>query len=283
MATKVWKGFVTFGALSIPVYLNTAAREKKIELHGYHVTCNSAIKMPKVCPTCDETLEGGAIYKGYEVSSGEIVPLTAEELEAITPETERVMEIAEIVKTQEVDPIYLAESFYLLPDDAGKKAYSLLVKMLTDSGRVAIARLTKSQREHVVLIRPKGNGLMVHYLWYESEINQVPEFENLQLSNLSAAEIKLAGQLADSLTGDFDASQYEDGYAQRLNTLIASKLDKRIAAPVPVKSVTAASKEQDITSLLTASLATAKPHRKIKLENEPAKKSAPKKAAKKVA
>lgn len=278
MATKVWKGFLNFGLLSIPVYLNVAARDKRIDLHTYHEACNSQIKAPKYCPKCEVMLQPTEIYRGYDAGSG-IVKLTDEEMEGITPATERVMEITDCVEWKAVDPIYLAESFYLLPDTAGNKAYSLLVKTLTETGRVALAQITKSSREHVVAIRPKGNGLMLHYLWYQDEIAQVPEFEHLNAATVSAAEMKLAKQLVDSLASDFTPEQFEDGYAQRLNTLIASKLDKKIAAPSPVKAA-AKSETVDITTALMSSLATAKNKRAIKLEAEaPAKKAGKGKAA----
>lgn len=282
MASKVWKGHLQFGLLNIPVFLNVAARDKRIDLHNYHKECNGPIKMPKFCPACNVQLQPTDIYKGYDAGNG-IVPITEEELDAITPETERVMEISDFVRWKEIDPVYLAESFYLLPDDAGKKAYGLLVKVLNDSGRVGIAKLTKSQREHVVIIRPRGNGLMCHYIWYPAEIAEVPEFENLSEPKLAANEVKLATQLVESLSSEFDPTQYKDGYAERLNQLISSKLDKTIKAPEPVKA-TVNSQPQDMMATLMASLKS--PKRKIKLADEESPISvAPsaKKKAKKVA
>jgi DNA end-binding protein Ku len=260
MAQKVWRGFLNFGMLSVPVFLNVAARDKRVDLHTYHTACNSQIKAPKFCPACQLMLEPTEVYRGYDAGNG-IIKLTDEEMESITPATEKVMEISECVKWSDVDPLYLAESYYLLPDDAGKKAYSLLVKALSDSGRVAIVQLTKSSREHVALIRPKGNGLMLHYVWYENEVNRVAEFESLAPAGLSANEVKLAGQLVANMAGDFNPSQYEDGYMQRLNTLIASKQDKKIQAPAPVNTARSAA-TVDIAAALEASLIN-KPRRRI--------------------
>src|SRR5712671_5491322 len=192
MATKTWKGHLRFGALTIPVFLNVAARDQRIELHSYHSVCNSSVKMPKFCPACNlNPVPPDQIYKGYDTGSG-IVKITEQEMDAITPETEHIMDVSEIVKWENVDPVYLAESFYLLPDPAGVKAYSLLVKTLKDTGRVAIAQLTKSSREHMVCLRPKGNGLMLHYLYYQTEVNRVPEFESLPMSSFTSNEMTLA-------------------------------------------------------------------------------------------
>lgn len=276
MATKVWKGFLSFGMLSIPVYLNTAARDQKVELHTYHTVCKSGMKKPTYCQTCEKVnVPKEEIFRGYDTGDG-VVPISNEELEAITPETQHIMEIQECVPLDEVDPVFLAESFYLLPDDAGKKPYSLLVRTLSDTKRVAIAQLTKNAREHVVLIRPKGNGLMLHYLWYESEIARVPEFENLTLASLNANEIKAGTQLIASMENDFDPAAFSDAYFQRLNTLIASKLDDKIAAPTPVKGVMKTA-TVDLMGALTASLANVKPRRHISVDEAPVTKTKTKK------
>jgi DNA end-binding protein Ku len=271
MAThSVWRGFLTFGLLSMPVKLFTAARDKRVELNNFHTACNTQIKMPKYCPKCDVQLQPTEIYKGFNTGSG-IVRLTEDEMDGITPDTERAIEINECVKWNDVDPVYLAESYYLAPETPNNKAYALLVKTLTDSGLVAITQITKNSREHIAVIRPKGNGLMLHYLWYANEVAQVAEFQNIQPITLSAKELKLAKDLAENMQADFDPSQYEDGYLQRLNTLIASKLDKKIAAPTPVKA-SARAETVDIASALEASLLNRPNRRRIKpQEAKPAK------------
>jgi DNA end-binding protein Ku len=277
MAHKVWKGHLSFGLLNIPVYLNVAARDKRVELHTFHTECKGAVKSPKYCPACSKMLEASEIFRGYQ-TDGRIVEITDEEIEGITPASGKVLEITECVKWSDVDSLYLAESFYLLPEDVGMKAYGLLVKTLTDTGRVAIAQLTKSGRENMILLRPQGNGLILHYLWYQTEIAKVAEFDDLQAVSLTASELKLARQLAESLDSEFNPETFEDGYYQRLNTLIASKIDKSIAAPTPVSAVTA-QPVQDLMAALSASLATPKPRRTIKLDTPaaPAKQAKAKK------
>jgi DNA end-binding protein Ku len=261
----------------MPVKLYTAARDKRVELHTYHTACNGPVKMPKYCPKCDCQLQPTEIYKGYEVSKGRVVPLTADELDGIVPDTERDIVISECVQWSDVDPVYLAESFYLAPETPSNKAYSLLVQTLKDTGRVAVTQITKNGREHVAVIRPRDNMLMVHYLWYPNEIAEIPAIVPV---TISAKELKLAKDLATSMEADFDPMQYEDGYFQRVNTLIQSKLDKSIAAPVPVKASVRA-ETVDIASALEASLVN-RPKRSIK--PQPAQAEAPKKAkGKKVA
>jgi len=275
MATKVWRGTLQLGLLNIGVSLCVAARDKRIELNTFHTKCKGPVKAPKYCPGCETMLKTEDIFRGYK-SGDSIVPLTDEEMEAITPETGRIVEIAECVKASEIDPSYLAESFYLIPDEASHKAYSLLAKTLADTGRVALAQLTKSSREHVILLRPKGNGLMLFYLWYADEIAKVPEFEDLEVAKLAPSELKLATQLLDSITTGFDPEAYSDSYRQRLNTLIASKMDSTIAAPVAIKSAPV-TQTQDLMAALSASVANP-PKRRIKVNEQPAPKAKAKKS-----
>jgi DNA end-binding protein Ku len=277
MANRVWKGFLSLGALSIPIHLCVAARDQRVELHSFHSECNGRVKSPKYCPACEKMLEPSEIYRGYDSGSG-LVPITDEELDNITPSTEHQMEITECVQMSDIDVSYFAESFFMLPDPAGIKAYSLLTKTLKETGRVAITQITKSSREHTAIIRPKGNGLMLHYVFYQSEIARIPEFESLPMATLSANELKLANQLVTSMETDFNPEQYEDSYFQRLNTLIASKLDDKIAAPTPVKSI-AAAPTQDLMAALTASLGQVKARRTIKVQEDDKSKGKKKKAA----
>ena len=269
MATKVWKGFLNFGMVSIPVYLNTGARDEHVELCFVH-TCGSRIKRPDWCPECNRKIERAEINKAYEKGEGEYVVLTKDELDEIAPASEKVMDIQEFVEEAEVDPVYLAESFYLLPDGPGKRGYALLTAALKASGKVAIAQITKNNREHVVLIRPSGHGLTLHALYYPNEVNRVPEFESLPAQEASAADLKLAKQLIESMTTDFKPEHFENGYDMRLNQLIASKLDKAVKAPVPVKAAQPIG--LDLTAALTASLKL--PTRKISLEKKSPKRRA---------
>jgi DNA end-binding protein Ku len=155
-----------------------------------------------------------------------------------------------------VDPLYLAESFYVIPEPAGAKAYSLLVQALAQSGRCAIAQLTKSNREHVVVIRPKGAGLIAHCLYYPSEVHSIPEFDALTDCAVKPEEAKLAAKLVENLAGDFDPRQYQNGYEARLSQLIASKLKGEVVA-VP-KAAPQGAPVVDMLEALKASLAKKK-------------------------
>jgi DNA end-binding protein Ku len=139
MATSVWKGHLTFGLVSIPIRLFSAARTERISLNQLHAACHTRIRMPLFCPTHNRIVERSEIVKGYEYEKDQYVLFTEEELDKIEPASASTMEILEFVKLDEVDPLYYDASYYVTPEDAGKKAYHLLLEAMEESGHVAIA------------------------------------------------------------------------------------------------------------------------------------------------
>ncbi len=251
MATSVWKGFLTFGLLSIPIRLFSAARSERISLNQLHSVCNSRIKMPLFCPTCDRKVERNEIVKGYEYEDDQYLLFTEAELDSIEPDSGRTMEIQEFVKLEEVDPLYFESSYYVTPEEEGKKAYHLLLKALEQSGYAAIAKLTMHQREHVVIIRPRENGLTLHTMYYQSEIREVAEYGQNQNIELREAEKKLAVQLIENLAADFDPKKYKDEYQEGMRALIAAKQEgKQVAGVVHIKRAPVV----DLMAALTKSL-----------------------------
>ena len=232
MATSVWKGYLTFGLLSIPIRLFSAARSERISLNQLHSVCHSRIKMPLFCPTCDRKVERSEIVKGYEYDDDQYVLFKEEELDEIEPDSGRTMEIQEFVKLEEVDPLYFESSYYVTPEDEGRKAYHLLLKALEQSGYCAIAKITMHQREHVVIIRPRNNGLTLHTMYYQSEIRDLAEYGRTDNIELKDAEKKLAVQLIENLAAEFEPQKYRDEYQEGLRALIAAKQEGKQVAGV---------------------------------------------------
>ncbi len=160
--------------------------------------------------------------------------LSRDEIEAITPRTAHEMEILEFVKLAEVDPIYYETSYYVAPDRAGQRAYALLLQALRRSGLVGMAQVAMHRREHVVVIRPGRTGIVLHTMFYESEIRREDE-QRTDISQVSDKELELALLLVNSLAGAFDASKYRDRYREKLDALIAAKLEG--VAAVEAKAV----------------------------------------------
>lgn len=260
---SVWSGSITVGLLQFLVRMYVAARPERVGLHLFHTACSGSVKQPNYCPECKAFLESGEVFKGFIGPDNKIVPVTAEEIEKITPDTEHAMEITQCVLAAEIPQDRFAESFYLGPDVGADKAYTLLAEILKRKKLIALAQISKGNREHVAMIWPKDNGqgktvLALSFMWYDDEIAQVPELQNLKPVDVSTTELKLAGELLDSITGPFESAEFEDGYNMALKQLIASKLpNSSIPAPAPVK-VTKAVPTLDIEKALAQSLANAK-------------------------
>jgi DNA end-binding protein Ku len=223
MAASVWKGYLTFGLISIPIRLTTAARSERIGLNQLHKVCNSRIRMPLFCPTCNRMVERSEIVKGYEYEKDQYVLFSEEELEKIEPDSARTMEILEFVKVEEIDPLYFDASYYVTPEDEGKKAYDLLLKAMEDSGYAAIAKLSMHQREHIVVIRPRANGMTLHTMFYANEIRSVAEYDRTDKAEPKEQEKKLAMQLIESLATRFEPEKYRDEYQESMRAMIQAK------------------------------------------------------------
>ena len=234
MATSVWKGYLTFGLISIPIRLFSAARGERVSLNQLHSVCHSRIKMPLFCPVCDRKVERNEIVKGYEYEKDQYVLFDEKELDKIEPESARSMEILEFVRLEEIDPLYYESSYYVTPEDEGRKAYQLLLDAMEDSGYAAIAKITMHQREHIVVVRPRANGMTLHTMFYTNELREVAEYgKRTPAAEPKEAEKKLATQLIESLAAKFEPEKYKDQYQESMKALIAAKQAGQEVAEVP--------------------------------------------------
>src|SRR5512140_3356741 len=183
MAATVWSGYLTFGLISMPVRLYSGARGSRISFHMLHRDDLTRIKQQLYCPNDERVVDRSEIVKGYEYRKGEYVVIEPDEIKKIEPKTAKAMEILEFVKAEEVDPIYFEASYYLTPEEAGRRPYVLLARALEQTGTVAIAKLTMHNREYTVILRPYRNGIMLHTMYYADEVRQVESFgkENVEV------------------------------------------------------------------------------------------------------
>ena len=222
MASTVWKGHLTFGLISIPVRMFTAARTERISFNQLHKECHSRLKQPLFCPVHNRIVERSEVVKGYEYEKDQYVLFTEEELDKIEPPSAKVMEILEFVKLGEMDPLYFDSSYYVSPEDAGVKAYQLLMQAMEESGYGAVAKLTMHQREHIVIIRPGTKGMTLHTMFYSNEIRAAEAVPGKV--ELKDQEKKLAQQLIESLAAPFEPQKYRDEYQENVRVMIAAKL-----------------------------------------------------------
>ena len=237
MASAVWKGAISFGLLTIPIRMYTAARSERVQLHQIHKKCHTRLRQPLFCPECNRIVDRSEVVKGYEYAEGKYVVVDDEEIKKITPKSSRNMEILAFVKESQIDPIYFDASYFALPEKDNEKPYALLLKALEDTDRVGIAKIAMHQREYTVFIRPRHHGLTIHTMYFANEIHEVEGYGKLDKSIvLKPQEIKLAQQLVDTLSEDFNPKQYHDTFQENLKALIAAKQEgKTIAEEQPAK------------------------------------------------
>jgi DNA end-binding protein Ku len=220
---SAWKGFITFGLVSIPVKLYPAARSARVGLHQFHRVCGTRLRQPLFCPKCNRIVERSEVIKGYEYEDGKRVLIDPDEIKKITRASARAMDILASVKQSEIDPLFFDSSYFIVPEDAGKKAYELLLKTMEDKDRVAIAKITLHQREYTTFLRPYDHGIALHTMYFANEIRQAPGYGEAENVKLSPQEIKLADQLVDNLSEEFQLRKYHDEFQMRLNALIEAK------------------------------------------------------------
>ena len=276
MATTVWKGHLTFGLVSFPVKLFTAARPDGISFNQLHKADNSRIKQVIYCQTEDKAIPRSEIVKGYEYEKDHYVVIDDEDIKKVAPSTAKVMEILEFVKTSEVDPIYFESSFYMAPDNAGERPYALLYDTLKRTGYVGIAKIAMHNREHIAIFRPGATGLLMHTMYFAHEVRKVEEFRT-DSSLVKEQEVKLAESLVMSLAAPFEPEKYKDTYKENLEAMIEAKVKGQEVVTPPAAEP---AKVIDIMEALKRSLAIAKkpPASEETLEAEaPKQKSAGKK------
>lgn len=223
MASTVWKGYFSFGLISVPIRLYAAARESHVSFHQIHAVCGTRIKQQLYCPHCERVVERDELAKGYPVEGGGNVQVTGEELRTLEAASSETMEIVSFVKLDEVDPLYFQTSYFTVAETAGQRAYTLIFQGMEHLKLGAIANITLHQREQVVMLRPYDKGIVLHTLYYPAEVREVAEYGNQPVANVQKAEVDLAEQFMKQLTAEFDPSQFKDEYQARVEELVERK------------------------------------------------------------
>ncbi|MGH9719822.1 MAG: Ku protein [Bryobacteraceae bacterium] len=255
MASSVWRGHVTFGLVSLPVRLFSAARSESISFNLLHKDDHSRIKQVIYCQAEDKPVPRSDLVKGYEFEKDQYVIIEDEEIKKVAPKTSKVMEILEFVEAKDVDPIYLESSYYMSPEGGGEKPYALLFEALKKSGYYGVAKIAMHNREHIVILRPGDKGILLHTMYYADEVRQVDEFRT-DTSLVKEKELGLAMMLVESLADKFDPSKYKDTYRENLEQMIDAKKKGRKVVEIAQPTVAPVI---DIMEALKKSLEAKKP------------------------
>ena len=234
MATSVWKGHLTFGLVSLPVRLFSAARAESVSFNLLHKSDNSRIKQITYCQAEDKPVSRSDLVKGYEYEKDRYVVIEDDEIKKVAPKTAKVMEILEFVETKDIDPVYLESSYYMAPEAGGEKAYAQLFEALRKSSYSGVAKIAMHNREHIVIMRPGPRGILLHTMYFTNEIRQVDEFRT-DLDLVKEKELALATTLIEALAAKFEPEKYKDSYRENLMAMIQTKIQgqKVVEAPEP--------------------------------------------------
>ncbi|HEY0784612.1 MAG TPA: Ku protein [Acidobacteriaceae bacterium] len=223
MASSVWKGYISFGLISVPIRMYVAAREQHIGFNQIHASCGSRIKQQLFCPTDERVVERDEIVKGYPTGDGGYVTVTSDELKQLEAESSQTMSIVQFVHLDEVDPLYYESSYYTVAEEPGRRAYALMMQGMQHLKLGAVANITLHQREQVVLIRPYAHGLVLHTLYYPEEVRELDEYGTQQELQLQPQEVQLAEQFMQQLASPFHPEAFKNTYQERVEQLIESK------------------------------------------------------------
>ena len=225
----IWKGYIKFSLVSIPIKMYTATTHRTISFDLLHKDCGTKIKQERICPHCDKVLANDELVHGYKYGKDMYVIVTDAEIEAARQESTDAIEILKFVDEQGIHPIYYTDSHYLVPDgEAGVVAFVLLHKALLDMKKSAVAKVVMRNREYLYAIKPYNGALIAFTLHFPEEIiavDKVEEAAELQKIQVDEKNLNLAKTLVENLSSEFLPEAYQDEYSQTLLEVIKAKAE----------------------------------------------------------
>jgi DNA end-binding protein Ku len=257
---SIWKGTISFGLVNIPIALGVATQRSDPKFRTLDAESGQPIRQQMVSSARDDAVvERTETVKGYEVGKGQFVVVTDEELDSVAVERRRTIDIVSFIDIDEVDPVYYDRTYYVAPQEAANKPYTLLLEALKETGKAAVGKLVLSSKEHLVLLRPAGDALAIELLFYPEDVRESSREEIEEVvhdTKVDKAELDMAKQLVESLSRPFDAGEFENEHKRDLMALIEKKLagEEISVAPEPEERQPV----PDLMAALQASLDQAK-------------------------
>ncbi|MEG6585555.1 non-homologous end joining protein Ku [Dendrosporobacter sp. 1207_IL3150] len=268
MPRPIWSGSISFGLVNVPIKMYNTVKKKTISFNQLRKSDGCRIRLKKTCAIDGAEVPSDQIVKGYEVSPDRYVVVTQEDLDSLNPKASKTIEIEDFVLSEQINPIYYEQSYYLSPDKGAAKAYTLLLSAMKESKRIAIAKLIIRNKQHLTAIRPDGRALTLSIMHFADEIVSKDDIDDLPTDiQPEKRELNIAVQLVESLSADFDPTKYHDEYREKVIEMIEQKAEGQQIVNQPAAEQGA--KVVDLMAALEASLAaikkeppTAKPRRK---------------------
>ena len=285
----IWKGSVSFGLVNVPVKLYSATESHDVSFRQVHAKDGGRVKYQRVCSIDGEEVAYADIAKGYETEDGEMVILTDDDMADLPVTSSREIAVEKFVPSSQIDPMLLEKSYYLEPEKTGAKPYALLRQALLEADRMAVVTVALRQRTTIAVLRVKDDVIVLQTMMWPDEI-RTPDF-NVETGDVKDSEVKMANMLVETLAGDFDASEFEDDYAEAVEALVKAKIEGGEIKKTPA-STKSSGEVVNLLAALQKSVEAAKTARgesdssgdaKKKAPAKKTAKNAPKKTAKKKA
>jgi DNA end-binding protein Ku len=253
MPKAFWKGVISFGMVVIPVKMYVATEAKTLSFHLLHKKCLTRPKQILHCEKDEEYFNLKDTVRGYEYAKDQYLVMDENDFQKIPLRTAHTIDIQGFVAAGSIDPLYYQNSHYVEPEELGFKPFALLNQVLSKSDRVGLAKVTFQKREHLCVLRPREDLMVLNTLYYQDEIISQPKSKRAK-PVLNEAEQKIAASLVDAMTVPFDPAAYQDKYAVALKEAVESKL-KGVAVPTQPEPEPEIA---DLMEALKASLAAAR-------------------------
>ena len=266
MPRSMWKGAIQFGLVTIPVKLYLATESRAgVSFNMLHEKDKSRIQMKIWCPEDEEIISRSETVKGYEYAPDKYVVIDDQDLEKLPLKTVRSIEIEQFVERSEAEQQtkFIKQAYYIEPDRVGRKAFQLLKEVLQDKGLTAICKIVIRDREALAAMDPFENTMLLSTLYWPDEIRDMGELDLPEEEpEIKPAEKKMAAQLIEAMTGEFDPAEYRDEYRDALMQVIESKIEGR--ETVEIETPEEPTKLVDLMAALQASVSAATSSRDAK-------------------
>jgi DNA end-binding protein Ku len=249
----IWKGSISFGLVYIPIAVYPATKEEKVSFRQLRKTDLSPIKYKKVAEADSKEVSADQIVKGFEYERGQYVVLKDEDFARVKIESTHSIDITDFVDLGQVDPKFFYKPYFLEPQKGGEKAYALLHKALSGTGKIGIAKVVISNREHLASVKPDGLFLILELMHFASEILSPAELKNGPVSAITDKELKMAQTLVESMSVDWEPEKYRDEYRTALMEMIEQKAQHKEVPGKPAPAVRATN-VVDLVKVLQESL-----------------------------
>ena len=254
----IWNGSISFGLVNIPIGLAVATQRTDVSFRTLHRECKTPIKQKRYCPVHERDVGPDEIVKGWEFVKGEYVIVEEDDLEAVALQRSNSIEILRFVQLEEVDPVFFDRTYYLAPADAEaqRRPYVLLLRAMEDTGMAAIGKFVLWGKENLCLIRPQGNSLALETLFFAEDVRAKRDIEDaVAESDVKDAELDLARQVIESISGEFEPEEFRNEYRDELRQMLEAKMaGQEISKPEPAPETPVI----DLMEALKASVAETK-------------------------